>query len=353
MPTPGTSTMAGSAPRRAGLSGVGVAVVVGLVVLAVGGVEFLQPGDGVLDRGVGGQVQDQRLDLGAQEVVRAGGAQRAQPRVLGGFEEVQDDGVIAEVPQLRLVRGRQARGSPAPARRPSRGALPPAAHRSRAAWDRRARRGRCRAMYCSAWSMIHSELASASSLVAPQAVMPCPPRMVPMACGLASLIAAMSRPSWNPGRRHGTQTTLSPKIFAVSASPSTAVAMAMPGVRVQVVHVRGVHEPVHGGVDRRRGAALAVQAVIKRRHHLVLALHARVDVLQRLQPVQAQHREVLAPAAYPGPRRSPSPKGAGRPRPLPGPSPCPSPRCCRRRSWCSACPRPGGWNGQSGLQQSC
>jgi hypothetical protein len=64
-------------------------------------------------------------------------------------------------------------------------------------------------------------------------------------------------------------------------------------VRVQVVHVRGVHEPVHGGVDGRGGAALAVQAVIKRRHHLVLALHPGVDVLQRLQPVQAQDRKVL------------------------------------------------------------
>ncbi|MCY1239025.1 hypothetical protein D9M72_517950 [compost metagenome] len=83
-------------------------------------------------------------------------------------------------------------------------------------------------MNFSAWSMIHSELASASSLVAPQAVMPWPPRMVPTACGLASLIAAMSRPSWNPGRRHGTHTTLSPKILVVSASPSTAVAIAMP-----------------------------------------------------------------------------------------------------------------------------
>src|SRR5438270_852227 len=35
--------------------------------------------------------------------------------------------------------------------------------------------------------------------------MPCPPRMTPMACGLAAAIAAMSRPSWKPGRRHGTQ----------------------------------------------------------------------------------------------------------------------------------------------------
>ena len=76
--------------------------------------------------------------------------------------------------------------------------------------------------------MIHSELASASSLVSPQAVMPCPPRMQPIAAGFASLIAAMSRPSWNPGRRHGTHATLSPKIVPVSSSPSAAVAIAIP-----------------------------------------------------------------------------------------------------------------------------
>ena len=39
---------------------------------------------------------------------------------------------------------------------------------------------------------------------------------------------AMSRPSWNPGRRHGTQPTRSPKHARVSASPSAAVANAIP-----------------------------------------------------------------------------------------------------------------------------
>ena len=139
--------------------------------------------------------------------------------------------------------------------------------------------------------MIHNELASDSSEVSPHAVMPCPPRMQPTDCGLASLIAAMSRPSWKPGRRQGTHTTLSPKISLVSASPSAAVAIAMPRVGVQVVDVRGVDQPVHGGVDRRRGTALAVQAVVERRDHLVLTVDARVDVDQRAHPVQPQHRQ--------------------------------------------------------------
>ena len=76
--------------------------------------------------------------------------------------------------------------------------------------------------------MISSELASDSSDVSPHAVMPWPPRTQPIACGLSALILAMSKPSWKPGRRHGTQTTRSPKILAVSSSPSTAVATAIP-----------------------------------------------------------------------------------------------------------------------------
>ena len=76
--------------------------------------------------------------------------------------------------------------------------------------------------------MISSDLASHSSLVGPHAVMPCPPSTQPIACGLAAAIAAMSRPSWKPGRRHGTHTTRSPKHSAVSFSPSAAVASAIP-----------------------------------------------------------------------------------------------------------------------------
>jgi hypothetical protein len=76
--------------------------------------------------------------------------------------------------------------------------------------------------------MIQLELASHSSLESAHAVMPCPPRMPPIASGLASLAAAMSSPSWKPGRRHGIHSTRPPKISAVKRSPSAAVAMAIP-----------------------------------------------------------------------------------------------------------------------------
>ena len=79
------------------------------------------------------------------------------------------------------------------------------------------------------------------------------------------------------------------------------------GVGVQVVDVRRVDEAVHRGVDRRCGTALAVQAVVEGRDHLVLAVHAGVDVDERAHPVQPQHgqaarrqrAEVTAGALHP------------------------------------------------------
>ena len=45
-------------------------------------------------------------------------------------------------------------------------------------------------------------------------------------------------------------------------------------------------------VSMRRGrSTLAVQAVVERSDHLVLAVHARVDVNEGTQPIEAQHRQ--------------------------------------------------------------
>ncbi len=65
------------------------------------------------------------------------------------------------------------------------------------------------------------------------------------------------------------------------------------GVGVQVVHVGRVDQAVHGRVDRGRRAALAVQAVVERGDHLVLALLARVHVHEGAHPVEPQHGEAL------------------------------------------------------------
>ena len=109
--------------------------------------------------------------------------------------------------------------------------------------------------------------------------------------GLSRRIAAMSRPSWNPGRRHGTHATRSPKHSRVSASPSAAVASAIPESGWRWSTCGRLDQPVHRRVDRRRRAALAEQAVVERLDHLVLAVLARVDVDERAQPIQPEDRE--------------------------------------------------------------
>ena len=109
-----------------------------------------------------------------------------------------------------------------------------------------------------------------------------------MASGRSRWIAAMSRPSWKPGRRHGTQATRSPKHCRVSASPSAAVARAMPASGWRWSTCAGSTQAVHRRVDRRRGAAAPVQAVVEGRDHLVLALDARVDVDERPQAVEPE-----------------------------------------------------------------
>ena len=64
-----------------------------------------------------------------------------------------------------------------------------------------------------------------------------------------------------------------------------------PRVRMQVVHVCRIDQPVHRRVDRRRGTPLAVQAVVERGDHLVLALDAGIDVDEGTQAIEPEHRQ--------------------------------------------------------------
>ena len=139
--------------------------------------------------------------------------------------------------------------------------------------------------------MIRSELASHSSLVSPHAVMPWPPRMQPIACGFFVLDLGDVQTELEAGTtprhpHHGVAEDRPGQLLAVGRGGDRDA-----GVGVQVVDVGRVDQPVHRGVDRRRRPALAVQAVVERRDHLVLALHARVDVDERAHPVQPQRRQ--------------------------------------------------------------
>ena len=109
----------------------------------------------------------------------------------------------------------------------------------------------------------------------------------------------MSRPSWKPGRRHGTQRD---PIAEAARGQGLAVGRGRegdPGVGVEVVDVVGGQQAVHRRVDRRRRAAPAVQAVVERGDHLVLALDARIDVGEGAQPVEPQDRQARRRSACP------------------------------------------------------
>ena len=59
-------------------------------------------------------------------------------------------------------------------------------------------------------------------------------------------------------------------------------------IGVEVVDVRGVDEAVHRRVDRRRGAAAAVEAEVERADHLVLALDPRIHLDERPQAIEPE-----------------------------------------------------------------
>ena len=75
------------------------------------------------------------------------------------------------------------------------------------------------------------------------------------------------------------------------SSQSFAVCRCRDGngaVGMQMVDMRGLDQAVHRSVDGWRGPTPAVQAKVKRRHHLVLPSLSGIDGDQRSQPVEAQ-----------------------------------------------------------------
>ena len=88
--------------------------------------------------------------------------------------------------------------------------------------------------------MISSEFASHASEVSPQAVMPWPPRITPIASGRSRRIAAMSRPELEAG-----PPPRDPRDPVAEAAPGQRLAVGGgrerdAGVRMEVVDVVGV-----------------------------------------------------------------------------------------------------------------
>ncbi|GAA1442271.1 hypothetical protein GCM10009602_19110 [Nocardiopsis tropica] len=254
--------------------------------------ELLQACDGVVEGGVGRQVEDHRADLGAQEVVGAGGAEGGQARVLRSGEEVQDHVGVGEAPDLGVVGGGQA------AQDGGQGGGPLAA----LGGGQRAVAGQGRPEGLGAPAFGEERLGGADDL---------------QGVGLALLagvrpggdaVAAQDRADGS-GVLLGDPGDVQAQLEAgpPPGHPDDAVAEALPGeplavlgggqgdagVGVQVVDVGGADEAVHGGVDGGGRASPSEQAVVEGGDHLVLALLARVDVDEGAQTVQAQDGEAV------------------------------------------------------------
>ena len=265
-------------------------LVVGGVLGAVLPVQLPEPFDGPLQRRGGRQVQDQRADLGAQEVVGAGGAQRGQARVLGAGQEVQHHVAVGEVADLAQVGGGQA----ADDRGEGGGPLAPLGlgqrlvavehgteRLGRAALGEELLRG-ADDVQGVALGLLAGGAPGGDAVAAEDAADRLRVRLADGGDVQAELEAGAA-----PRHPHHllAEALLGQRLAVGRGGQGDA------GVGVEVVDVGGVHQTVHGGVDGGGRAALAVQAVVERGDHLVLALHAGVDVLQRAQAVQAEHGE--------------------------------------------------------------
>ena len=268
----------------------GVLLVVRGVVGAVGLVQLLQSRELLLDRGVRGQVEQHRLDLGAQEVVGAAGAQRGELRSVRRREELEHAGVVGEVADHGLV----VRGEAADRGRQSRGLSPALGIRKRAELLALLAEGLLLAVRVDVrlGGLDDPERVRLGLLrrVAPRgdAV---PAEDAADRVGVRCLDRGDVEPELEAGAtpRHPDDLAAEDLLRELRAVLGRRDRDARVGM--QVVDVRGIHEAVHRGVDRRGCAALAVQAVVERGDHLVLAVEARVDVDERAHAVQAQHRE--------------------------------------------------------------
>ena len=266
--------------------GRGVTPVVGGVVGAVALVELGE----LLVGGVAGD--DERLHLGAQEVVGARGAELDESVERGTGEEVEHDVGVGEVAHHPLV----ARGDGAKTGCQRGRLCSPLGRRERPTVGHDGAEGlRVAVGVDVGLGGVDDPAAVRLGFEAGGA-----PRGDAVAAedaadrlGVGRRTAAMSRPSWNPGRRHGIQTTA---LAVDHLRERFAVGGRRDGdatVGVEVVDVGRGDEPVHRRVDGGRRAPAPVQAVVERGNHLVLPVLAGVDVDQGAEPVEAQHRQPL------------------------------------------------------------
>ena len=278
----------GATHRRAVRAG--VALVVGGVRRAVVRVQLAQAGDHLLDGCRAGQVEHHRRHLGAQEVVGARRAQRGQRLQLLAGHEVEHDvavGEVADHPQVGRGQATDHRGE--------RGRLGAAVGLGQrlVAGDHRAER---------VGLAVLGDVGLGGADDVERVGLALPRRVPP---GRDAVAAEDAADRLRVGALDLGDVEAELEAGTAPGHPDDAVAEDLlreglavgrrrdrdAGVGVEVVDVGGVDESVHGRVDRGGRAAGAEEAVVEGRDHLVLALHAGVDVDEGAHPVQAQHRE--------------------------------------------------------------
>ena len=152
--------------------------------------------------------------------------------------------------------------------------------------------------------MIHNEFCSASAEVSPHAVIPCPPNTQPIACRVRGLDRGdvQAQLEAGPAPRHPHHPL--PENRAGQLLTIGRGGDRNTGIGMQMIHMRRIHQTMHRGINARRGAALAVQAEIERRDHLILPLHPRIHLHQRPHPIQPS---TAKPVSFSVPRSPPEP----------------------------------------------
>ncbi len=265
-------------------------LVVGTVRVAVLHVQGTQAGLDLLELGRAGQIQDEGPDLRAEEVVGTRRAELGQPRHRRTGDEIEHDVGVRVVADLRSV----GRGEAAQQWQEGRGTIVANGLGERfVALDE--------------WpEWLGSAVVGDEALGGPDDVqrvgLAGRGRVAPGRDAVATEHDPDRFGPVAPDRRH-----VQPELEAGSPPrhPGDTIAEAVARqpfavgcggqrdarVRVQVVDVVRLDEPVHRGVDRWRRAAAPEEAMVERRDHLVLAIDARVDIDERTQTVQPDDGE--------------------------------------------------------------
>ena len=135
--------------------------------------------------------------------------------------------------------------------------------------------------------------------------------------------AATSRPSWNPGRRHGSHSNA---VAEALAGQPLAIGRSGEGnsrIRMEVVHVGRVDESVHRSVDRRRRATSPVKAEVEQ----AAPCRPRVRRRRTHRPARGAGRDEAQPgrprSGFRDRPRTPSPTASSIGLPVTGSTPTP------------------------------